>query len=74
MKVLHVEMGRHLYGGARQVAYLLNGLSRFPGEHLLVCSEGAEIIEAIQNPAVAIRPFHFRGDADLGFIGQLRRG
>ncbi len=73
MKVLHVEMGRHLYGGARQVAYLLNGLGRFPGKHLLVCSEGAEIAGAIQNPAVEIRPFPFRGDADLGFIGRLRR-
>ncbi|WP_347258387.1 glycosyltransferase [Methylocaldum sp.] len=73
MKVLHVEMGRHLYGGARQVAYLLNGLSRFPGEHVLVCSEGAEIVGAIQNPAVEIRPLPFRGDSDLGFIGRLRR-
>lgn len=73
MKVLHVEMGRHLYGGARQVAYLLNGLSRFPGRHVLVCSEGAEIVGAVQNPAVEIRPLPFRGDADLGFIGRLRR-
>lgn len=73
MKVLHVEMGRHLYGGARQVAYLLNGLNRFPGEHVLVCSEGAEIVGAIQNPAVEIRPLPFRGDSDLGFIGRLRR-
>lgn len=73
MKVLHVEMGRHLYGGARQVAYLLNGLNRFPGEHVLVCSEGAEIVGAIQNPAVGIRPLPFRGDADPGFIGRLRR-
>ncbi|HYE34982.1 glycosyltransferase [Methylocaldum sp.] len=73
MKVLHLEMGRHLYGGARQVAYLLNGLSRLPGEHVLVCSAGAEIIEAVGNPDVKIRPLPFRGDADLGFIGRLRR-
>jgi glycosyltransferase involved in cell wall biosynthesis len=73
MKVLHVEMGRHLYGGARQVAYLLNGLSRFPGEHVLVCSEGAEIVGAVQNPAIGIRPLPFRGDADLRLIGRLRR-
>jgi len=72
MKVLHVEMGRHLYGGARQVAYLLDGLSRLPGEHVLACSEGAEIIEAVGNPAIKIRPLPFQGDADLGFIGRLR--
>jgi len=73
MKVLHVEMGRHLYGGARQVAYLLDGLNRFPGEHVLACGEGAEIVGAIRNPSVGIRPLPFRGDADLGFIGRLRR-
>ncbi|BBA35198.1 GDP-mannose-dependent alpha-(1-6)-phosphatidylinositol monomannoside mannosyltransferase [Methylocaldum marinum] len=73
MKVLHVEMGRHLYGGARQVAYLLNGLSRFPGRHVLACGDGAEIVGAVQNPAVEIRPLPFRGDADVVFIGRLRR-
>lgn len=28
MRVLHVEGGRHLYGGARQVLYLLEGLAQ----------------------------------------------
>jgi glycosyltransferase involved in cell wall biosynthesis len=73
VKVLHIEMGRHLYGGARQVAYLLNGLARFPGKHVLVCAQGAEIEEAVQNPAVRIRPLPFRGDFDLAFIHRLRR-
>ncbi len=31
MHVVHLETGRHLYGGARQVLYLLEGLS---WEHL----------------------------------------
>jgi glycosyltransferase involved in cell wall biosynthesis len=73
VKVLHVEMGRHLYGGARQVAYLLDGLAAFPGEHILVCAQGAEIETAVKNPAVRIRPLPFRGDFDLGFVGRLRR-
>lgn len=72
MKVLHVEMGRHLYGGARQVAYLLDGLARHPGEHVLVCAEGAEIAGAIANPAVRLHPLPFRGDMDLGFVRRLR--
>ncbi|MDD5035081.1 MAG: glycosyltransferase [Methylococcaceae bacterium] len=73
MKVLHVEMGRHLYGGARQVVYLLDGLARFHGEHVLVCAEGAEIATAIANPAVKIFPLALTGDVDLGFIARLRR-
>jgi glycosyltransferase involved in cell wall biosynthesis len=73
MKVLHVEMGRHLYGGARQAAYLLNGLDRFPGKHVLVCAEAGGIVGAIRNPAVAVHPLAMRGDLDLPFIGRLRR-
>jgi len=66
-----VELGRHLYGGARQAAYLLDGLARFPGEHSLVCAEGAEIAHAIHNPAVTIHPLKSSGDLDLGFIDSL---
>lgn len=73
LKILHVEMGRHLYGGARQVAYLLDGLARYPGEHGLVCAEEADIASAIQNPAVKIHPLKSAGDLDLGFIERLRQ-
>jgi glycosyltransferase involved in cell wall biosynthesis len=72
LKVLHVEMGRHLYGGARQVAYLLNGLGGFSGEYGLVCAAGAEITGAITNPDVKIHRIKTKGDVDLHFIGRLR--
>lgn len=73
MKVVHVELGRHLYGGARQVAYLLDGLAAWPGEHLLVCADGAAIATAVRNPAVRVRPVAFGGDLDVGFLARLRR-
>jgi len=73
MKILHIEMGRHLYGGARQVAYLLDGLAAHPGEHGLVCAEGAEIAGALTNEAVRIHPLRMAGDLDLSFIARLRR-
>lgn len=66
-------MGAHLYGGARQVAYLLDGLAAHPGEHALVCAAGAALADAIHNPAVRIHPLHCGGDADLSFIPRLRR-
>ena len=69
---MHVEMGRHLYGGARQVAYLLNGLKEHPGEYGLVCAAGAEITGAITNPDVKIHRIKTKGDLDLHFIGRLR--
>jgi glycosyltransferase involved in cell wall biosynthesis len=73
MKILHVELGRHLYGGAGQVAYLLNGLAAYSDKHLLVCTEGADIIGAIDNPSVTVIPLPMSGDHDLLFINRLCR-
>ena len=71
MKILHVETGRHLYGGARQVLYLLNGLAGAGVENTLVCASGG----AIATPAAAsarVREVAIGGDHDIGFIGRMR--
>lgn len=73
MKVLHVELGRHLYGGARQVAYLLDGIEAFGGQHTLVCGHDSEIGGAVRSKTVRVERLPFRGDADLLFHRQLRR-
>lgn len=43
MRILHLETGRHLYGGARQVGYLLDGLEHFAVQNLLVCQQGSPL-------------------------------
>jgi len=43
MKILHIETGRHLYGGALQVFYLIRGLHAAGIENILVCAPGSEI-------------------------------
>jgi glycosyltransferase involved in cell wall biosynthesis len=43
MKIVHVESGRNLYGGAQQVVYLLEGLAKRGVENILVCPPGAAI-------------------------------
>lgn len=49
MKVLHVEAGKHLYGGALQVVFLLGGLqAEQGGAHILACPAGSAIAEAAQ--------------------------
>jgi glycosyltransferase involved in cell wall biosynthesis len=73
VKVLHVELGRHLYGGARQVAYLLDGIEAFGGQHTLVCAQDSEIGSAVRSKSVRVERLPFRGDADLLFHRQLRR-
>lgn len=72
MKVLHVEAGRHLYGGAQQVAYLLPALSAHGVQSVLVCPPGAAIAAALRGQCPVIDT-PMGGDIDLGFIGRLRR-
>lgn len=72
MKVLHVETGRHLYGGALQVFFLLRGL-RDQGEHVLVCPPGSAIAAAMAEIGGRVIEVPAGGDADLGFLWRLRR-
>jgi glycosyltransferase involved in cell wall biosynthesis len=62
VKILHLEAGRHLYGGARQAGYLINGLAARGIENLLVCAEGQPL--AVQ---VAGEVFEWRLGGDLDF-------
>lgn len=72
MKILHVETGRYLYGGALQVLFLLEGLARRGMENVLVCTRGSEIArQARQFARVRELPMH--GEADLIFPLRLSR-
>lgn len=72
MKVLHIELGRHVYGGARQVAYLLDRIPDLGGEHTLVCASDAAIAGAVPSKAVRIERLPFRGDGDILFYWRLK--
>ncbi len=72
MKVLHIEAGRFLYGGARQVLYILQGLHDRGVANVLACPPGADIAL----PARAYADVHeipMKGDADIGLVCRLRR-
>lgn len=72
MKVLHVEAGRHLYGGALQVVFLLRGLQARGIDSVLACPTGSAIAGEAA-PHARVVPMPMRGDADLGLTGRLRR-
>lgn len=72
MKVIHVETGMHLYGGALQVFFLLRGLRAYPGEHMLVCPPGSAIGKAARE-FVRVVEIPCRGDHDLSFLRRLQR-
>lgn len=72
MKILHVEAGKHLYGGARQVLYIVEGLAARGVDNLLACPAGSEMSR--QQPAGArVLPMKMGGDGDIGLVLRLAR-
>jgi glycosyltransferase involved in cell wall biosynthesis len=73
LRILHVETGRHLYGGALQVRYLLEGLAARGVSNVLVCPLEAAIADAARPYCKAVHELPMAGDLDLGFAGRLHR-
>lgn len=73
MKILHVESGMHLYGGALQVVFISRGLQALGVSNVLACPEGSVIAEAAAQGGVAVRTMSMGGDADVGLVQRLRR-
>jgi glycosyltransferase involved in cell wall biosynthesis len=72
MKVLHIETGMHLYGGALQVVYLLRGLHAAGVTSLLACPAGSAVGDAAR-PVAEVHPMAMRGDLDPRFGWQMAR-
>ncbi len=74
VRILHVETGMHLYGGALQVHYLLRGLADREGvETVLVCPSGSAIGEVAGENVKALYTVPMKGDLDLFFVPRLLR-
>jgi glycosyltransferase involved in cell wall biosynthesis len=71
MRIVHVESGRYLYGGARQVAYLIDALAERGHENALVCPPGHALASRPLRATVREVPMH--GDLDVGMTRRLRR-
>jgi glycosyltransferase involved in cell wall biosynthesis len=69
MRIAHVEAGRHLYGGAAQVRYLLEGLTARGVENLLLCPRDSELGAA--SSAALVRRLPMRGELDLTLLPRL---
>jgi len=73
MKIVHVETGRHLYGGAQQVLWLLEGLTARDVEGLLVCPPGSGLDKMARERGVRVINLPCSGDLDLKFAWKLRQ-
>ena len=72
MKVLHVETGRHLYGGPQQVLYIVAGLSARGVDNVLVCPPDSAIAAAAAAAGINTVELPCRGDLDAKFVWRLR--
>ena len=71
MKILHVETGRHLYGGPQQVIYLITALQERGHECTLVCPPDSGIDTAGRLAGIPVRKLFCAGDLDLSFAYRL---
>ena len=74
MKVLHIESGKNLYGGAQQVFFLLKNLPKHGVESVLMCDPRSAIRSACEREGIATCPTPIAGDLDLSLpfkIGKL---
>ena len=72
MKIVHVETGRHFYGGAQQVIWLLTGLRAAGIDCQLVCPPDADISIAATKEGIPVTTLSCAGDHDLRFAWRLR--
>ncbi|MEQ8207194.1 MAG: glycosyltransferase family 4 protein [Woeseia sp.] len=72
MKVVHVETGRHLYGGGQQVLWLIDGLNRNGIHNVLVCASDSALAVAADDAGINVVNLSCRGDLDVAFVRRLR--
>lgn len=70
--ILHIETGRHLYGGALQVFYLMKGLAENGCRNTIVCPSGSDIAKA-KIPGTQMCAVPVRGELDALFMLRLCR-
>ena len=73
MKTLHLETGRHLYGGPRQVLLLLDGLRKRGVGVTLACPTDSAIAAAATAAGHEVITHAIGGDLDVSAISFLTR-
>jgi glycosyltransferase involved in cell wall biosynthesis len=69
--IVHVEAGRHLYGGARQVMMLAKGLQDNDMQCTLVCAPDSDIRSSMSSD-VRVHTMNIAGDLDAAFAYRFR--
>ncbi len=72
LHILHIETGRHLYGGALQVLFLMEGLAKKGFQNTLVCPKDSAIGPR-SVPFAKVFEIPMRGEMDPGILFHLLR-
>lgn len=73
MRVVHLESGRHLYGGALQSLLLVEDLQARGHENLFCAIRDSEVAQEAKNRCLPVREVPLAGEADVLFPGRFRR-
>jgi glycosyltransferase involved in cell wall biosynthesis len=69
IRIVHVETGMNLYGGALQVLYLLQGTSgNSEVKNILVCPDGSDVGSSAENVVSGLYRIPMSGDLDIPFL------
>lgn len=64
LNTIHIEFGRHLYGGALQVVYLMRGLIERGHKASLLCAKGSAIEKEAMRGNIPVYPICIISDSD----------
>lgn len=73
MKLLHIETGMNLYGGARQVGFIMEGLQKRGIENLLICPAGSDIEKLAAGFGVQVLPFNQKKGLGLQLFRDIKK-
>lgn len=74
MKVVHIELGKHLYGGAKQVTFIMRGLREdFGVENILLATRGSAIAKEMHSQGFEVIEIPAGGDLDIGLIWRIKK-
>jgi glycosyltransferase involved in cell wall biosynthesis len=73
LRVAHIELGEHLYGGAQQVLYLLTALPQQEVDSLLICPRNSAVGQGARRLGIEVEEIDYRGDLDWRAASRIRR-
>jgi len=73
LNILHIETGRHLAGGPKQVLTLMQGLKTRNVLSTLLCPDNSEIAVAAKKLGLSVRAVPYKGEHDIKFAKHIKQ-